>query len=57
MYYVWKRSDGNIGVSCFMPENFKSGSGESFTFEKLKETSDWNEASRFMKIKLNEANK
>lgn len=48
MYYVWKRSDGHVGVSTFMPETLHCAKSSHLTFEKLYESSSWNDVLTFM---------
>ena len=59
MYYVWRRSDGYISASCYMPAAYttggsepapgsRPGSGIPVTFIKLGEFDKWGEAWDFI---------
>lgn len=44
VYFVWKRSDGYIGSSTSMPQDFTSGRTRT-TFDKIGEFTEWKDAS------------
>lgn len=48
-YYVWKRSDGYVSCSCFMPSTLNGRDGVIRTFELLGEFEHWCDAYDMLK--------
>lgn len=48
-YYVWKRSDGYVSCSCFMPSTLSGRDGVIRTFELLGEFEHWDDAYDMLK--------
>ena len=40
-YVVWKRNDGVINVSCYIPRGLKTMAGEEISFVHLKTFPEW----------------
>jgi hypothetical protein len=57
-YVVWKRSDGYVDSSCnYLPNGWKSASGEQVTFTHLKTFDVWgNECVDFIEAMRKETN-
>lgn len=60
-FYVWKRSDGYVGCSCYMPATLNGADGSVSTFELLKEFEYWCDAEPYIhqqiELHLNTFNK
>jgi hypothetical protein len=49
MYFVWRRNDGYIGCSNGrMPDGWRTTDGRDISFEKLRESEDWEKCYEFM---------
>ena len=40
-FVVWKRSDGHVDCSCYVPRDYKQANGEMTTYEVLKVFESW----------------
>lgn len=42
-YYVWKRNDGYVASTTYMPKDYITKSGNAVSFELLGKFPEWNE--------------
>ena len=43
-YFVWKRNDGHVASTCYMPRNFIGANKKETTFDLLGSFDDWQDA-------------
>jgi hypothetical protein len=40
-YYVWRRSDGYVNATTYMPDDYTAMNGKRWTYELLLKTNEW----------------